>query len=341
MAVLGSDNLTLLDWAKMRDPNGMMASVADMLTQRNEILLDQVYQEGNLPTGHQVTIETGLPTVYYKLIGASVRTSKATTAQVVETCSILEGWSEVDEDTANLNGDAARLRVYQANRFLEAMNQKQALSMFYGSAANPEEYVGLANRYTSTSDGNGQNIMLAGGSSAVTSIWLLGWGNDTVYSVFPKGSKAGIDHKYHGLQVINSTDGSSNEVRKVVHSDQWKWKHGLVVQDWRYGVRIANVDTAALVALSGTQAVTAATAIIKLMARAIDRLPRLNGLKPAFYVNRTVASMLRVMAMDKTSSVLAIEKGLNQFGKDIFTLTFQGIPVRICDQITSAETVIT
>ena len=341
MAVLGSDNLTLLDWAKQRDPNGMMAKVADMLTQRNEILLDQVYQEGNLPTGHQVTIETGLPTVYYKLIGASVRTSKATTAQVVETCSILEGWSEVDEDTANLNGDAAKLRVYQANRFLEAMNQKQALSMFYGSAANPEEYVGLANRYDSTSDGNGQNIMLAGGSSAVTSIWLLGWGNDTIYSVFPKGSKAGIDHKYHGLQVINSTDGSSNEVRKVVHSDQWKWKHGLVVQDWRYGVRIANIDSAALVALTGTQAVTAATSIIKLMARSIDRLPRLNGLKPAFYVNRTVASMLRVAAMDKTVSVLSIEKGLNQFGKDIFTLTFLGIPVRICDQITNAETVIT
>ena len=213
MAVLGSDNLTLLDWAKLRDPNGMMSKVAMMLSQRNEILLDQVYQEGNLPTGHQVTIETGLPDVYYKMIGSSVRTSKATTAQVTETCSILEGWSEVDEDTAALNGDAAKLRVYQASRFMEAMNQKQALSMFYGSSANPEEYVGLANRYAATTDGNGGNIMLAGGTTTLSSIYLVGWGNDTIYSVFPKGSKAGIDHKYHGTQVINSVDGSSNEVR--------------------------------------------------------------------------------------------------------------------------------
>lgn len=337
MATLGGSNLTLLDWAKMRDPNGMQAKVAMMLSQKNEILLDQVYQEGNLPTGHQVTIETGLPDVYYKMIGASVRTSKATTAQVVETCSILEGWSEVDEDTANLNGDAARLRVYQANRFMESLNQRQALTMFYGSASNPEEYVGLSNRYSSTSAGNGQNIISGGGSAARTSIWLLGWGDDSIYSVFPKGSKAGIEHKYHGETVLNSTDGSGNEVRKVVHSDQWKWKHGLVVQDWRYGVRIPNINTTELLGLTGTQAVTASTAIIKLMARAIDRLPRTNGLKPAFYVNRTVASMLRVMAMEKTSSVLTIEKGFNQFGADIFSLTFLGIPVRICDQITNAE----
>lgn len=340
MAVLGGDNLTLLDWAKLRDPDGMMSKVAMMLTQRNEILLDQVYQEGNLPTGHQVTIETGLPDVYYKLIGANVRTSKATTAQVVETCSILEGWSEVDEDTAALNGDGAKLRVYQANRFLEAMNQKQALSMFYGSAANPEEYVGLANRYAATTDGNGANILSAGGSAARTSVYLLGWGNESIYSVFPKGSKAGIEHKYHGLQVINSVDGSSNEVRRVVHSDQWKWKHGLVVQDWRYGVRIPNINTTELQALSGTQAVNAATSIIYLMLRAIDRLPHLNGLKPAFYANRTVVSMLRIMAMQQASSVLSIESSVNQFGTDIFTVKLQGIPVRICDQLTNAESAV-
>jgi len=110
-----------------------------------------------------------------------------------------------------------------------------------------------------------------------------------------------------------------------------------VVKDWRYAVRVANIDTPALVALTGTQAITAATSIIKMMSRAIDRLPSLSNVNPAFYVNRTVASHLRIIGLEKSSSAVTVQEGLNQFGETIFNTRFLGIPVRIVDALGTSE----
>ena len=121
----------------------------------------------------------------------------------------------------------------------------------------------------------------------------------------------------------------------------FQWDNGLVVADWRYGVRIANVDNSDLVGQTGTQAATAATAIVKLMSRAIDHLPSITSVKPVFYVNRTTASHLRVAAMDKSASAVTIESAVNQFGATIHQLMFLGIPVRLVDTLTVAEAQVT
>ena len=128
-----------------------------------------------------------------------------------------------------------------------------------------------------------------------------------------------------------------NNDRFRAYMDQYKWKNGLVVKDWRYAVRIANVDISDLEGQAGTQDPTAATAIIKLMSRAVDRLPSVNNVKPAFYVNRTTASMLRIAALDKSNAALSVQESLNQFGETIFTTRFLGIPVRIVDALTETE----
>jgi hypothetical protein len=57
-------------------------------------------------------------------------------------------------------------------------------------------------------------------------------------------------------------------------------------------------------------------------------------------MNRTAASLLRVAAMEKSTSAVTIEEGLNQFGKNIHQLKFLGIPVAINDAITNAETLV-
>jgi hypothetical protein len=53
--------VTLLDFSKSIDPNGSTATVIELLAQSNEIVQDMTFIEGNLPTGHQSTIRTGLP----------------------------------------------------------------------------------------------------------------------------------------------------------------------------------------------------------------------------------------------------------------------------------------
>jgi len=338
MATLGVTLPTMLDWAKTRDPDGKTAKIVEMLSQTNAVLDDMVVKEGNLPTGERVTIRTGLPTTYYRMINAGTPPSKATTAQVTENCAMLESRSHVDVKQANLEGDVNSYRLQMAQAHMEAMSQAQATTMFYGSAANPEEFVGLANRYNSLSAASGDNILDAGGTSTGNmSAWLVGWGTNNIYGVFPKGSSAGLSHEDLGIDDVDDSDGNPFRAYK----DLFQWDMGLVVADWRYGVRIANIDNSDLIAATGTQASTAATAVVKMMSRAIDRIPSITSVKPVFYVNRTLASHLRVAAMDKSASAVTIEAATNQFGQSIHQLMFLGIPVRLVDTLTIAEAQVT
>ena len=338
MATLSTNNLTLADWAKRTDPEGRVPVVAELLSQTNEILEDCVFKEGNLPTGDRVVIRTGLPSVYWRALNQGVPSSKSTTAQVDEACGMLEARSEVDKDLAMLNGNTAQFRLSEDVAFLEAMNQTQATTLFYGNpATDPKQFLGLATRYSNSSAGNGQNVLKAGGSgSDNTSIYLVVWGNQTVYCPFPKGSAAGLMHEDLGEQTVYNSDGT----RLQAYATRYQWKNGLVVKDWRYVVRICNIDVSDLMTQSGTQEAGDATAIIKLMSRALYRIPNMAMGRAAFYMNRTVHSGLAIAALDKSQYVLKVNEGLSQFGTPYSWLTFQGVPLRKVDAILNTESVV-
>lgn len=338
MATLSTSNLTLADWGKRVDPDGRVPIIAELLSQSNEILDDCVFKEGNLPTGERVIVRTGLPTVYWRALNQGIPSSKSTTAQVDEACAILEARSEVDKDLAMLNGNTAQFRLSEDTAFLEAMNQTQASTMFYGNpATDPKKFLGLAPRYSDSTADNGQNILKAGGSgSDNTSVYLVVWGDQTVYCPFPKGSKAGLIHEDLGEQTVYNSDGS----RLQAYATRYQWKNGLVVKDWRYVVRIANIDVSDLLAQNNTQASTASTYLIKLMARAIYRIPNMAMGRAAFYMNRTVHSGLSIAALDKSQSVLKVNEGLTQFGQPNSWLSFLGVPLRRVDALINTESVV-
>ena len=338
MATLSSSNLTLADWAKRSDPDGRVPIVAELLSQSNEILDDCVFKEGNLPTGERVVIRTGLPGVYWRALNQGIPSSKSTTAQIDEACGILEARSEVDKDLAMLNGNTAQFRLSEDTAFLEAMNQTQAETMFYGNpGTDPKKFLGLAPRYGDLSADNAVNILDAGGTgSDNASVYLVVWGDNTVYCPFPKGSKAGLTHEDLGEQTVYNSDGT----RLQAFATRYQWKNGLVVKDWRYVVRICNIDISDLLASSGTQTSAAATNLVKLMARALYRIPNMAMGRAAFYMNRTVHSGLSIAALDKSQSVLAIQEGLSQFGTAQSYLSFLGVPLRRVDALLNTESAV-
>jgi hypothetical protein len=330
MAVLSTGQLTLADWSKRLSPDGNFSPVAELLSQTNEILEDAVFIEGNLPTGHRTTIRTGLPAIYYRMINQGVPTSKSTTAQVDEQCGMLEARSHIDTKLAQLNGNTAEFRLSEDAAFIEAMNQAQSSALFYGNpGADPRQFLGIAPRYSAISGAaNGQNIIDAGGTGTDnTSIYLVVWGENSVFCPFPKGSQAGLQHKDLGEESVADANGNYYQALRSLY----QWDNGLVVKDWRYVVRICNIDVSNLVGESS------AADLVKLMARALDRIPALGMGRPAFYMNRTVHSMLRIQAMTKTANVLAIEKGLNQFGNSSSWTSFDGVALRKVDQILNSE----
>jgi hypothetical protein len=341
-------NLTLLDWAKRLDPDGSVPIIANILSQTNEILTDCVVVKGNLPTGHRSTIATGLPTVYYRALNQGIATSKSTTVQVDEACAIAEARSEIDIDLAMLNGNTAEFRLTEARQFIEAMNQTIATGLFYGNpATDPKQFLGFSQRYSDTTAGNAQNLILSDGNVALqqTSVWLVCWSDNTVFCPFPKGSTAGLLHEDLGRQTSYDVGGVAGQ-RMEVYADRYQWKTGLVVKDWRAVVRIANLETADFadlgVAASGDLRPSVFTNIIHLMARALTRVPVgiRRTTRPAFYMNASVFAVLMRTALEKSSSALSVQSALDQFGRPSQMLSFLGVPIRQCDAIVNTEAVV-
>jgi hypothetical protein len=330
MATLAANVLTLSDWAKRLDPNGKVPSIVELLAQTNEILLDMMWIEGNLPTGHRTTVRTGLPTVAWRLLNQGVQPSKSTTAQIDEAAGMLEAWSEVDKDLAMLNGNTSSFRLSEAQAFIEAMNQEMASTLFYGNAGlDPEEFTGLAVRYSDPTSGNGQNIIDAGAAGADnSSIWLVVWGGQSVHGIFPKGSAAGLMHEDMGEVTVETTAGIAG-TRMRAYQDRWQWKAGIALKDWRYCVRIGSID------LSDLRAGT--VDIIEFMIRAIHRIPNLRVGRPVFYMNRTVFQELDIL---RRNDVLAGGQLSYSVVDGRIQYSFREIPIRLVDALTQTEALV-
>lgn len=338
MATLGTlGKVTLIDIAKSMGPDGKILKVAELLTQSNEILYDMPWKEGNMPTGHKAAIRTGLPTAIWRQFYQGVPPSKSQRAQVTDAVAMLETRSEVDKDEAELNGNLEAFRLSEAVAFVEGLNQTMAQALIYGNqAVNPEQFNGLAPRFSAISGaGNAQNVIDAGGTGSVnTSVYLVVWGENTVTGIYPKGSTAGLQHE--DLGTIDAFD--SNNARYRAYADRWSWKCGLHVKDWRYVVRVCNIDTANLIAESNAADLT------KLLVKAFARIPFPGMGTPVFYANRTVKEMLSIQALNKSQNALSITEALRQFGGvdvSIKELKFLGVPIRTVDRILNNEARVT
>ena len=340
MATLASSALTLGEWATRLDPGGKPAAVIELLGQTNEMLTDMLWMQCNDGAGHKTTVRTGLPTATWRLLNYGVVKSKSTTAQVRDSTGMLEAYSEIDKALADLNGNTAEFRMGEDMAFIESMNQGMQGTIVYGNTTStPERFTGLAPRFSSLSAPNGGNIVNAGGSSNTnTSIWLIGWGQNTCHGLFPKGSKAGL--QVRDLGEVPLYDANNNTYQG--YRTHFKWDCGLTVRDWRFVVRIANINVTAGAVTTSNLVNTLIAAVNKLpFVSAAGNSPPPGGTKPgqvntAFYCNRTVRAALDIQAMAKTNNFLTIET------RDSKPYTaFRGIPIRICDQISNAEANVT
>jgi len=331
MTTLSTIHPTLLDVTKRLDPNGKIDTIAELLTQTNEVLDDMVFIEGNLPTGHRTTVRTGLPAPTWRKLYGGVQPTKSLTAQITDSCGMLEAYAEVDKALADLNGNSAAFRLSEDRAHIEGMNQEMSGTLFYGNeGTEPEAFTGFGPRFNSLSAANGENVLNAGGSGADNnSLWLVVWGANTVHGIFPKGSKAGLSMQDKGQVTIENVDGNGG--RMEGYRTHYKWDTGLSVRDWRYVVRIANVDLSSL-----TKNASGGADLIDLMTQAVELIPTLSMGRPAFYCSRSVRSFLRRQIMNKVAgSTLTMDQVA---GKHV--TMFDGIPVRRCDSLAANEAVV-
>lgn len=329
MAVLSTTNPTLADVAKRYDADGKIDTIVELLSETNEVLEDMTFLEGNLPTGHKTTVRSGLPSSTWRKLNYGVQPSKSTTVQITDTTGMLEAYAEVDKALADLNGNTASFRLSEDRAFLESMNQTMANTLFYGdTGTDPEKFMGLSSRYSSTSAESGDNIIVGGGSGADnTSIWLVCWGPNTCHGIYPKGSQAGLNHQ--DLGEVTLEDAANGKYQG--YRTHYKWDIGMSVRDWRYIVRIPNIDVSNLTKdASGSSA-----ALVDLMVQAVEKLPNLNLGRCVFYGNRTISSILRRQITNTSNVRLSMDEVA---GKRV--MSFDGIPFRRNDAILNDEALV-
>ena len=330
MAALSTTNPTLLDVASRVEGDGKVTTnIVELLSETNEVIADATFMECNDGTAHKTTIRSGLPSATWRLLNYGVQPSKSTTVQVRDTTGMLEAYAEIDKALADMNGNTKEFRMSEDRAFVEAMNQAFVDTLFYGNTStNPERFMGLAPRYSQKSGAeNGDNIILGGGSgSDNTSIWLVVWGPNTIHGIYPKGSKAGLSMRDLGEDTMLDANGGKFQG----YRSHYKWDAGLTLRDWRYVVRIANVDVSDL-----TKDASAGADLIDLIVQALEIVPNLGMGRPVIYCNRTIRSFLRRQITNKDNVHLSMSEIA---GKKV--LAFDDVPVRRCDAILNTEAAI-
>lgn len=355
MATIGNTQLTLLDHAKRTDPDGKIARIVEMLARVNSIVDDAISLEGNTQTGHVTTLRTGLPQIAWRSINVGVQPSKSTTKQVTVTAGMLEGMGKVDEELVELAADGAAFRLSEVSPFMESFSQTLASTMFYGDTrVNPDRFTGLSAYYSSlnasyqanpdalvnpstTLPDSGRNVFDAseGGlygtpsNGTNTSLWLVVWGEQSIHTFYPKGTRAGIYHEDKGKWLVD--DGRGVGAQYWAWVDQYKAKMGLCVRDWRQAVRIANIDVSAL-KTSSDEGDTSPN-LVKKAIEAVNYIQFLNAGKAAWYCNRVVKTYLEVKAMNKFNAFLKYE----DLGDGKSLTKLMGIPIHRCDALMNTE----
>lgn len=327
MATLATTNPTLADIAARMGPDGKIdPMIVEMLSETNEILDDMTMIEANGFAEHKTTVRSGLPDATWRKLNYGVQPSKSRTVQVKDAMGMLEAYAEVDKALSDLNGNSAAWRLSEDRAFIEGMNQSMATTLFYGdSSLDPEKFTGLTPRYNSLSAENGINIVDAGGTgNDNASVWLVVWGPNTCHGIYPKGSPAGLQSRDLGEHTLTDANGGRYQGLRT----HYKWDNGLTLRDWRYVVRIANIDVSDL-----TKNASAGADLIDLMTQAVELIPNTGLGRPVFYMPRKIRSFLRRQITNKVAaSTLTMEE---VSGKKV--VAFDGIPCRRTDALLLTE----
>tara|TARA_B100000749_G_scaffold280073_1_gene274626 strand:+ start:839 stop:1843 length:1005 start_codon:yes stop_codon:yes gene_type:complete len=328
MATLGATYFDLIDLYKMKDPNGQIAPVIELLMQMNPVLEDAIAVECNSGTKHVHTVRTGLPSVTWGRLYKGIPQSKSTKAQVEDTTGFVEGLSTIDMRLLELSKNEGAVRLSEAMAYLESMNQEVATKLFYGNTADsPEEFMGLAPRFNDLNAQTGNQIIDAGGTgSDNTSMWMVTWSEMTCHLLYPEGTQAGVQREDKGAQRLTDGNGDAYYGKEEL----FRWHVGLAVKDWRYIVRIANIDVSEMEAGSVKLYDFLRKGYWKLQSRRVA-----NG-KQCIYANRDVLEALDALATNAGASDNFVRlKPMEIEGKEV--LTYRGMPLRETDALLNTE----
>ena len=321
MADFAPTGLTLQEVAHRHDPNGEMTTIIDALRENNGVLDDAVWQEANDTFSNKATRWALEPSGAWRMLGGGVTGERGETVEVKDVIGMLDSIAKNDVEYIHSFRNPVQARNDEAMAFVRGMGKTMAYAMFYANTSvDPEKFTGLAPRMDALVTGG--NVINEGGSGGdTTSIYVVNWGKDTAHMLYPRNSKAGIDHKDMGIQLVDGI-ASSGDLRAYV--DYFSWKAGLTVKDPRSIGRLANIE------------VTGATNIFD-EDNLITLLNRMTtGPGTRIYCTQAILTQMEIRLKDKGNMHYTLADGIAPG----FDMMFKKFPVRKVDQISETETAV-
>lgn len=258
---------------------------------------------------------------------------------------LFEDYSEVDKEQCNIQNDPTAWRQDQDANHVEGFRQAAENAFWYSSAlTTPGGFNGLATRFNNLeSFPNGDTSWVAnvwnGGSTtaaSTTSIWIIEFGKDKVYGLYPYNTTAGLMVEDLGESTkefaTSTTGGPSLNKLMQVYRTHLRWFLGLQVADERCVQRIANLNPTALGANNFDENV---------LIQAKNQLPSM-GEAPgtAIFMNRTMKTQMDIRAVSQKINTYFTQDQLtgDVWGRAV--TRFQGIPVFVSEKILPTETVV-
>ncbi len=328
MATITPGVFTYSEWALRMDPGGIMA--------------DMLAVECTSGNAFEFTQVTSLPSPTRRAYNQGISPTIATVGKQIQTAVEYDDTVLIDQSLARLGGNLQGLRQQEDFLHMQGMTQTIASDLFYSNNnTDPTAFTGFANIYNTVTTSTSQianNVIDCGGTGSTNaSMWLITWGPKQIHTIFPQGLPAGIQHMDKGLQRVYD----ANAKAYYAYETWLQWNIGLAIHDWRFAVRACNIDVTTFGSGSAPDLIAILAAMVMkppVMPAGVGPVqtsddPRTQMGRSAIYVNRTVYLALDLQAQNKTNMLLQMQEWA---GHTI--LTYRGIPIRIVDKLTNAET---
>lgn len=317
-----TNRLTFAEVMKRQGADGNMVAIAEVLEERNEILKDAVWYPSNDRWANKTVRRASEPAGDWRGFNEGISPSKSQTVAVQDVIGLLEAKSEVDVEIVNSAPNPAETRSQEDIAFAAGMGKEVCATILYGNAyVSPREFNGLSVRLDSLNSSN-YNVIGGGGSSNLSSIYVITWGRGMCHMAYPPGTKAGFEMQDRGVREVTDDQGTK---KYLAYQTWFKWRGGLVVQHPKAIGRVANLET------SGASNTFDEDHLIDLVTRMeINAGTRI-------YFNKKMMAYAWKRLKDKSNVYFQPGEGLDGGGPPMY---FNGIPVRIAEQILNSESAV-
>lgn len=322
-AVNAYEQMTLAE-ANKREGYDDAASVLGEIAQMIDVLDVMLWKPSTHGTYNKQFQASRLGTGEFSTANSAIPVISSTGDYIEEPVKLYEGESQVDDRILRGTKDPRAVRDSEDVMNLEGAFQDWAYNLFYGSeGSNPDNFRSLDRRRASI----GTYCINGGGSGVdLTSAWTLEISSSGFHLAYPPDSGTpGMKNTDKGMQRVDSPDDAGQMYAWCRLYEIWA---AIVMRNERSLIRYANIESA------GSSNIFSITDYVRYVKNRLQNV----GRNAVVFMNRTLKGQLEAVAYGDVSNGSLTIKEIEGYGPMTF---IAGIPIRMHEGITDAETALT